>query len=205
MSLHILSKVGKVLWLHKSWLLHIRLGNKYLIKRCALQFQVFIAFFSVQIQSYFFVIKVISVDDPIHPGDSKTFNCSFFVDSSILPSLPSDLSPLIQTTCSLRISFPVSGFLTGTAEAFLPVILSHSIPVGVYDSPPIYPTSQLGSIGSTLVGRAGCHFFYINAFISLLFFQLLVSWSCILHPHAKNRPSLRIKNNSFPTSVWVWK
>eukprot|EP01122_Echinamoeba_exundans_P017351 TRINITY_DN911_c2_g3_i1.p1 TRINITY_DN911_c2_g3~~TRINITY_DN911_c2_g3_i1.p1 ORF type:complete len:834 (-),score=165.31 TRINITY_DN911_c2_g3_i1:7-2508(-) len=81
---------------------------------------------------------------PVQPGEAKNVVVVFQIPANTPPSLPADLSPLIDLRYHIHVSCNMSGFLTGRARSDIPIIISHPLPPPVWQIPPpkMYPTEQ---------------------------------------------------------------
>jgi hypothetical protein len=81
---------------------------------------------------------------PVMPGEAKNVVVVFQIPANTPPSLPADLSPLIDLRYHIHVSCNMSGFLTGRARSDIPIIISHPLPPPVWQIPPpkMYPTEQ---------------------------------------------------------------
>ncbi|MDP2439764.1 MAG: hypothetical protein Q8P67_28775 [archaeon] len=88
------------------------------------------------------VLATLTAGFPVGPGETRHFETPLFIDKKAHPTLPADLSPLIQVNHTVEIECDISGFLTGKARASVPVIVSHRIPAPEMYLPPPPPTEQ---------------------------------------------------------------
>lgn len=97
-----------------------------------------------QVQTEPFFTRIKEPSFPIQAGESRSVAVVFQVPINTPPSLPPDLSPLIDLRYHIHVSCNMSGFLTGRARADLPVIISHPLPPPIWQLPPpkMYPTEQ---------------------------------------------------------------
>lgn len=87
---------------------------------------------------------------PVAPNESRQLLIDLPVPATTQPSLPEDISPLIQVTYTLIVCCDISGFLTGQSTAEVPLILSMRIPqptllyaAAAAPSSPVYPAQEM--------------------------------------------------------------